>query len=305
MTDQELPSGKHLVCPRCGEAASEDPVWCEACGLNLRRAGELPTADAYAARIREQRWLERQTNEEREAGDEGHTESATLERNWAEEDATTPIRSRESSPGPRRRRFFVGLGVFAALAALAGGTVLVVAGSSKEGKTSVTETTTPSPPPQTSPSSAPVSPSSTPASLAPASYVPYSPTDPHYAYTASIPSGNGWNSPIESTPTSGDLLRTTVRGPENSILVIDRTPHDVPQLGGGYDSKRTVSQPAFGSATEYIFLSSKSIPECTGTACVDYLIDDGQGGGWGILGGGPSLALASEVAAQVAESIAP
>jgi hypothetical protein len=294
-----------LVCPRCGEAASEDPVWCEACGLNLKRAGELPTADAYAARIREQRWLERQANEKREAGDEGHLESENVERDWAEDDATAPIRTRDRSPEPGRSRVFIGLAVFAALAALAGGAVLVVAGSSKGGKTSVSETTPTPRAAQPPPSSAAVSPPSTPVSLAPASYVPYSPTDPHFAYTAAIPSGNGWNGPIESTPTSGDLLRTTVRGPENSILVIDRTPHDVPRLGGGYDSQRTVSQPAFGSATEYIFSSSKSIPECTGTVCVDYLINDGQGGGWGILGGGPSLALASEVAAQVAQSIAP
>jgi hypothetical protein len=141
------------------------------------------------------------------------------------------------------------------------------------------------------------------ASLAPADYAFYQPSDPDYFYNAAVPRGNGWGKPVESRPTGGALLRTTVRGPSNSVLIIDRTPNDVPQLGGGYDSSRTVDQPFFGSATEFTFSSSKSIPECTGTSCVDYLIEDGVGGGWGVLAGGPSLPLAAEVASRVTQSV--
>ncbi len=140
-------------------------------------------------------------------------------------------------------------------------------------------------------------------SLAPARYVGYSPSDPTYWYGADIPRGNGWSDPIESRPTGGALLRTTVRGPGGAFLIIDRTPSEEPQLGGGFDSSRSVSHPTFGSATEYIISSSSEIPECSGASCVDYLIRDGRGGGWGVLAGGPILALATEVASSVADSV--
>ena len=68
--------------------------------------------------------------------------------------------------------------------------------------------------------------------FAPASYSAYTPADPAYAYSAEIPKGNGWSAPVESLPTGGGLLRTTVRGPEGAVLIIDRTPDEVPQLGG-------------------------------------------------------------------------
>ena len=61
-----LPSGTHAVCPRCGTAAGGNR-WCAECGLNLAQQGELPTAEAYAAKIREQRWLEEQEQERRAA----------------------------------------------------------------------------------------------------------------------------------------------------------------------------------------------------------------------------------------------
>ena len=224
--------------------------------------------------------------------------------------ATGTTKVRKRNPNPGRNRVLIALAALATIAVVAGVAILVVAGLGKNSNTSVRLVQTPAGPAtvtETNTTSAvgQPTPSSPPVSIAPASYVPYSPSDPHYAYSATLPFGNGWGAPIESNPTNGDLLRTTVRGPENSILVIDRTPSDVPQLGGGYDSSRTVSQPAFGSATEYIFSSSKSLAECTGASCVDYLIDDGQGGGWGVLGGGPSLPVASEVASQVTQTVGP
>lgn len=140
-------------------------------------------------------------------------------------------------------------------------------------------------------------------SLAPRRYRPYVPSDPSYDYFAEIPAGNGWGSPVESRPTGGALLRTTVRGPQGALLIIDRTPDDIPEIGAGFDSSRVVSHPQFGSATEYILSSSESIPECSGRPCVDYLFEDGRGGGWGVLAGGPNQALAAEVAARVAFSV--
>jgi serine/threonine protein kinase len=228
--------------------------------------------------------------------------------------ARTPVETaatkvRKNNPNSTRNRVLVGLAVIATLAIGTAAGVVIVAGLGKDNNTSVrvvqsptAETTTVSQSGSTT--SAGASSSAPPVtSLAPASYVPYEPSDTNYLYVAEIPTGNGWGGPVESRPTGGALLRTTIRGPESAVVVIDRTPNDVPELGGGYESSRTVSQPAFGSATEYIFSASKSIPECTGTSCVDYLIDDGQGGGWGVLAGGPDLGLATEVASRVTQSV--
>jgi len=73
MNEPELPSGTHRVCHRCGTAAAES-VWCESCGLNLKQQDELPTADAYAAKKREERWLHLQT--ERAQGENAGREHA-------------------------------------------------------------------------------------------------------------------------------------------------------------------------------------------------------------------------------------
>jgi hypothetical protein len=59
MKASDLPAGSHPVCPRCGTGATE-AIWCGGCGLNLRQQGELPTADAYAAKVRERSWLTEQ-----------------------------------------------------------------------------------------------------------------------------------------------------------------------------------------------------------------------------------------------------
>ncbi len=222
--------------------------------------------------------------------------------------ATAATETRKRDPNKGRNRILIGFAAIATLAVLGAAAAVIVAGLGKDNKTSVRIVQTPGGPAtvtQSATASSAGGETGTPtaASLAPADYVFYQPSDSNYFYNAALPTGNGWDDPIESRPTGGDLLRTTVRGPSNSVLVIDRTPNEVPRLGGGYDSSRTVSQQFFGSATEYIFSSSKSIPECTGTSCVDYLIDDGVGGGWGVLAGGPSLPLATEVASRVMQSV--
>jgi hypothetical protein len=136
-----------------------------------------------------------------------------------------------------------------------------------------------------------------------AGYVRYQPSDPNYFYTAEIPSGGGWSAPLESHPTSGELLRTSLQGPDGTLLIIDRTPNEGPSLGGSFDAARTVSHPIFGQATEYTFSRSEALPDCNGRPCVDFLINDGSGGGWGVLAGGPSLPVAESIASHVAQSI--
>ena len=134
-------------------------------------------------------------------------------------------------------------------------------------------------------------------------YTTYVPSDEGYYYAAQIPSGPDWSDPSESFPTGGALLRTTVNGPDGSTLVIDRTPYEVPQLGGSYESTRTVPHPTFGNATEYVFSTSELLPECNGQPCVDYLVEDGQGGGWGVLASGPDLSRGKQIARKVMESV--
>ncbi len=144
---------------------------------------------------------------------------------------------------------------------------------------------------------------SAPATTIPVTFASYAPSNPDYFYLAQLPGGGGWSVPAENYPTSRKLLRTETRGPDGTFVIVDRTPNEVPQLGGGYDDVRTVSQPFFGSATEYVFSQSQSIPECNGRPCVDFLIDDGQGGGWGVLAGGPSIDAAQGIGSQVAQSV--
>ena len=134
-------------------------------------------------------------------------------------------------------------------------------------------------------------------------YTRYVPSDPGFAYVARVPAGPGWGRPTESYPTSGALLRTTLRGPAGKFVLIDRTPSEVPQLGGGFDSSRTVDHPVFGEATEYIFRGSETIPECGDAICVDYLISDQTGGGWGVLAGGADLGETQAIAERVMRSV--
>jgi hypothetical protein len=87
-------------------------------------------------------------------------------------------------------------------------------------------------------------------------------------------------------------------------LFIDRTPSEVPKIGGDFESRRTVYQPKFGLADEYVISQSESIPECMGSPCVDYLIEDGRGGGWGVLAGGTAdTTLARQLGRRVMRSI--
>lgn len=147
-------------------------------------------------------------------------------------------------------------------------------------------------------------PSSSPVSPYISTYVPYSPAEPGYDdYVAEVPSGGGWSGPVESFPTGGGLLRSTFRGPDGTLVLIDYTPDEVPALGGSFDNVQSGPETNFGTATTYVFSQSERLPECNGRPCVDIFINDGSGGGWAVLGGGPSLAVAQAIAEHVAQSI--
>jgi hypothetical protein len=94
-----------------------------------------------------------------------------------------------------------------------------------------------------------------------------------------------------------------MRGPDGTLLLIDYTPDVVPELGGSYDAASTNLMTNFGPAIEYLFSRSESLPDCNGRPCADFFINDGSGGGWAVLGGGPSLPVAEEIASHVAQSI--
>lgn len=144
MTGDDLPQGPHQVCPRCGAAAA-DRAFCAQCGLNLTRQGELPTADEYAAGVREQRWLEQQQREH-EAETQARAERAAAERaereaaaRAADQRSRDPGRDRERDGGGavsrnasrarRQRRLPLGLAVVVTLAAVGVVAALLIPGS--------------------------------------------------------------------------------------------------------------------------------------------------------------------------------
>lgn len=139
----EPPAANHRVCPRCGTPAGESG-WCAGCGLNLRQQGELPTAEAYAAKVREQQWLDRQ-EEEREAAEQAagreaaereqqrRAEAARLpeERRQRTSEAK-PSASQENAARPRKLWRGVVLVALAALALIGAGSALLLSGVGEE-----------------------------------------------------------------------------------------------------------------------------------------------------------------------------
>jgi Protein kinase domain len=140
------------------------------------------------------------------------------------------------------------------------------------------------------------------APVRPARWVPYSPAT--FGYSTELPAGRGWSEPAESEPTPNRLYRTTVTGPDGFVLVIDYTPLEPATFGGDYDARRELDHPFFGSMTEYVF-SGGNFAQCADSTCVDYIVNDEQGGfGYGVLGGGTDdPGLARDVARRVAESL--
>jgi hypothetical protein len=139
-----------------------------------------------------------------------------------------------------------------------------------------------------------------PATAAPAAYRSYAGP----AFQAQLPSGGGWASPAQPQPTAGRLFRTSVRGPGGLFVIIDYTPSEAATFGGSYESRTQVGQTAFGTATKYVFQGGR-LPECQRATCVDYIINDPTGGGFGVLAGGGNTASSEQIARTVAESVVP
>ena len=131
----------------------------------------------------------------------------------------------------------------------------------------------------------------------------YRASDPAFRYVVELPAGEGWSEPSERFKLSGDLLRTTVRSDSGPVIVIDRTPYDLPVLGGEIDSSREIAHPEFGGMIEYVFEDSTIVPACVGEVCVDYLVTDGRGGGWGVLVAGVDGPRARELGRRTARSL--
>lgn len=124
-------------------------------------------------------------------------------------------------------------------------------------------------------------------------------------FEALLPTGAGWSAPEASEPEPGIIFRTTVRGPNGELVLVDYTPKEPAVFGRDFTSKRTVDQPVFGTATEYIFSGSK-VPECNTSRCVDFIMnDESSGEGFAVLGGGGDPSVTIPLARQVMESLVP
>ena len=131
----------------------------------------------------------------------------------------------------------------------------------------------------------------------------YSASKREYRYAVELPAGPRWSEPTERFRGPYDLLRTTIRRESGAVLVIDRTPFKQPMLGGEIDSSRKLPHPRYGRMTANRFHDSTIIPACIGARCVDVLVDDGEGGGWGVLAGGIGAQRAQALAARTARTL--
>jgi serine/threonine-protein kinase len=146
-----------------------------------------------------------------------------------------------------------------------------------------------------------------PAGAGPGTTPPASPRFTSYTgrdFQTLVPTGAGWSSPLRSQPNK-QRSRTTVLGPDGDFLIVDSTPTEPPRFGGSTSiSTRTINQPAFGSATEYVF--QHELQECSQLRCVDYILQDSNSpGGFAVLAGGRNFVLAQSVGRKAAETLTP
>lgn len=121
----------------------------------------------------------------------------------------------------------------------------------------------------------------------PARYTPYSGSSGDWQTV--VPSGAGWQSPVESQRPSGGV-RTTVRGPEGAVLLIDHTPDAAARFGSKYRTRRELPQPWFASMTEYRLADD----------AVGYLLNASEAGpGFRVFASGVDPAVARRVASRL------
>lgn len=134
----------------------------------------------------------------------------------------------------------------------------------------------------------------------PSSYKTYSSPS---GYTAQVPADAGWSVGGETQPTPGRLYRTEISGPASTAVWIDYTPSEPANFGGSASSTSTISIPALGTGTEYVFTGGRA-PQCQGRSCVDITVSSG-GAGFGVLAGGEDFNTAKAVAEAIARSLVP
>ena len=203
-----------------------------------------------------------------------------------------------SAPTRRRRkpRIAAVLATVAALAIAGGGGALALAGGGGG-----------DPPPSPDPESPkPQPPAPEPPQPEPPPQVSWQAFTPWFGgYRATVPSGAGWSAAIQTEEVPDRRYRAVIPGPGRLFALIDYTPQDPAEFQSDYESRRTVTHPAFGSATRYV--SGESIePRCQGLTCVDYIINDRlRGAGYAVLAGASDLAQADRVARRIADSLIP
>lgn len=116
------------VCPRCGTTAGGS-TWCSGCGLNLDRQGELPTAEAHEASVREREWLAAQGHEPDRPARENRTKDTKPGSLPAPSPSTEQATPSESTP---RRKGLVLAAVLGVVTLAAGGGVALYATASDE-----------------------------------------------------------------------------------------------------------------------------------------------------------------------------
>jgi len=118
-----------------------------------------------------------------------------------------------------------------------------------------------------------------------------------------IPTGGGWSEPRETVKKPGELFATELKGPRGTTLIIQHTPLERAVAPRPANASAQIGQPAFGSATEYVFKGGV-IPICQRSTCVDYIVnDDASDRGFAVLVGGDDLAYSKEVGRAVMESL--
>ena len=151
--------------------------------------------------------------------------------------------------------------------------------ASEPGTGTAAEPAEPEPEPDRAPAPAP----------RPASYTPYSAGTGDWQ--AELPAGNGWQPPAERQLGGGRRNRVTVQGPGEAVLLIDHTPSAAARFGSKYRSRRELSQPWFGSMTEYRL----------GDNSVGYVLNGSESGpGFRVFAIGVSPAVARRVADSLA-----
>ena len=116
-------------------------------------------------------------------------------------------------------------------------------------------------------------------------------------WKADVPVGGGWSEGVETQINPG-LHRTTFTGPGGAVLIVDSSPSERPKYSG--DAIRTsVSHPIYGEVEKLVFRGNTSVTPCETTTCVDFLIP-ANGGGYGVLAGGPGNFAELEAIAETA-----